>query len=632
MELFGRIKTALPLWDIAERYGTVQVRGGRRWMSCLFHDEKTASMMLHPDRYYCFACHAKGDVFDLAEALEHLGKAEAIEWLGKLAGIPEAELGKGRSGRSADRSAESKERKGEREILLEVLAKTADFFTGCLGDLGQSGSEHAREGLSNRKLPSMLVARVGFGYAPDAWNPLSEYLMAQGVKIEHQILAGVVVRNDKTGRPTDRFRNRLMIPICTKTGKIVSFAGRALPGSTLPCLKNADGTERAPAKYMNGPDTSVFSKGQILFGLDHALSMRGQGIWVLCEGYFDALALLALGIPAVATMGTALTTAQAKEIARCAKKVIIWNDPDPAGQRATRKSLPALLSQGVRVEILRPLTSGAAKMDPDEAVRTMGPDAVRSLLATGSRAVEDWSSWLIRYILFTEGLSRARKQDRLLLVRNVAEVLVQAYPESEPARIQVDLLAMELEVPVSSVQGAITAARGEMAQERPRAEQDNGAEKLKAVPVPELDWDKLEQVICLALEAMADGNAQGLEIVRQVDRSSWERRPYGCLVLEVLDQGGVPESALAIAALVQASARRSLKHATGNLQMLHLIVRRQDLQMNLEELDEILARPEALAPTIREGLVRDRIRLRCEIQSLAAGQLRKTLVANGNPD
>lgn len=615
-DLFRRIKEALPVWEVAGRYGTsTKGNGGTRNMNCLFHAEKTASLQLSADHYHCYGCGAHGDIFDLVEHQEHMDKGEALEFLANLAGIPADELKSLRGKREAPGQRE------ERDLILEVLGVAETFFQQALADPASPGAAIARQELASRKLPDQMLERVGFGYAPDAWSSLADHLEKQGYKPDLMGRSGIVIRRE-TGRPVDLLRHRLVIPIRNKAGRVISFGGRLLPGSVLPKKRDAKGEEIEPPKYVNGADSLVFRKGDNLFGLDQALSMRDRSTWVQVEGYFDATALLGAGIPAVAPMGTALTEAQAKELAKCAQKILLWQDPDPAGQKATRKAIPLLLAQGLRVEVVRPIDLGqGAKWDPDMIVRSRGPEVVREmLLAPGSRALEDWTSWLIPHICVVDGLSRSRKQDRLEILKRIAHVLVEGFPEANPPRAQLDLLAMELEVSVNSVLGALVSERKDRSQDRLRAQQDGAMQGNVATPLP-----TFRPAIWMALEAMADGDVRGLEMVRQVDLLGWEMIPHGHLVLELMESGGVPSSPLAVAAMAEASARRKQKAAAGDLRLLHVLVKREMLSARLEELDQALASNSCIDPAVRERLVRERMRVRFDLQALGGGFLRKTM-------
>lgn len=615
-DLFKRIKEALPLWEVASRYGGLNKgAGGARVMNCLFHAEKTGSMQVFDDHYHCFGCGAHGDVFDLVEHQERMDKREVLEFLAHLAGIPADEV-KALRGRP-----ENPQVREERDLVLEILGLADTFYRQALESAQAPGAAKAREELASRQLPPQVLDRVGFGYAPDAWSALSDHLEGLGYKPDQLVRTGIVVRA-KSGRPVDLLRHRLVVPIRNKAGRVISFAGRALPGSTLPQKKDESGKDIEPPKYVNGSESPVFTKGNHLFGLDQALSMRGAATWVQVEGYFDATALLGAGIPAVAPMGTALTEAQAKELAKCAQKILVWQDPDPAGQKATRKAIPLLLAQGLRVEVVRPVDLGqGTKWDPDLVVRRLGAEATRTmLLATGSRALEDWTAWLIPHICTTDGLSRSRKQDRLEILRRIAAVLVEGFPEATPPRAQLDLLAMELEVPVNSVLGAITSERRDRSQDRLRAQQEHALKGNQATPLP-----SFRPPIWMALEAMADGDVRGLEMVRQVDQIDWEMIPHGHLVLELLDSNGVPESPLAVAAMAEASTRRRQKAAAGDLRLLHVLLKRETLTIRLDELDQALNSSASLDPAVRERLVRERMKAKIDMQALGGGFLRKTL-------
>ena len=335
--------------DIVALIGAVTglKKAGSSWKGlCPFHGEKTPSFHVHPDRgfYYCFGCGAKGDAITFVRETEKLEFHEAVAYLARRAGIP---LPVRRTGTRADRAKESR--------AAEALVAAARFFREQLPK-----SRAAVAVLEGRGVPREEWDALGFGAAPDAWDGLLRAL--SGSFTEEVLLeAGLLQKNADSGRVYDRFRNRLTLEIRDGRGEVLAFGGRALGDD--------------PAKYINSPETSRFTKGRVLYGLDRAREgARKSERLVLCEGYFDRIAFERAGVPwAVASMGTALTTTQADLLARHVPSVVVAYDGDAAGLAAAWKAFPLLVERGVRVFHVA-FPDGH---DPDSFLRAHGPEALR---------------------------------------------------------------------------------------------------------------------------------------------------------------------------------------------------------------------------------------------------------------
>jgi DNA primase len=329
-------------------------KAGNSWKGlCPFHGEKTPSFHVHPDRgfYYCFGCGAKGDAITFVRETEKLEFPEAVAYLARRAGIP---LPVRRTGSRADRAKENRS--------AEALVAAARFFRDQLPK-----SRAAVAVLEGRGVPREEWDALGFGAAPDAWDGLLRTL--SGTFTEEVLLeAGLLQKNADSGRVYDRFRNRLTLEIRDPRGEVLAFGGRALGDD--------------PAKYINSPETSRFTKGRVLYGLDRAREgARKSERLVLCEGYFDRIAFERAGVPwAVASMGTALTTTQADLLARHVPSVVVAYDGDAAGLAAAWKAFPLLVERGVRVFHVT-FPDGH---DPDSFLRAHGPEALRKTVESAS--------------------------------------------------------------------------------------------------------------------------------------------------------------------------------------------------------------------------------------------------------
>jgi DNA primase len=324
---------------------------GKSWKGlCPFHGEKSASFYVHPDKgfYYCFGCGAKGDAITFVRETERMDFPEAVAYLARLAGVS---LPVRKSGTRADRGRDSR--------ASEALAAAAAFFRASLGT-----HPGARALLEKRGLTPEEGAAFGFGAAADSWDALKGALGARFTE-EALVDAGLLQKNPETGRVYDRFRNRLTVEIRDPRGEVLGFGARAF------------GDEQP--KYLNSPETARFSKGKLLYGLDRARdAIRREDAVLLVEGYFDRIACERAGLAwAVASMGTALTPAQADLLSRHAGTVVVAYDGDPPGVAASYKAFPLLLARGANVKLLA-LPDGH---DPDSFLAAHGAEALRTEVA-----------------------------------------------------------------------------------------------------------------------------------------------------------------------------------------------------------------------------------------------------------
>ena len=321
---------------------------------CPFHSEKTPSFTVNGDRgfFHCFGCGTGGDVITFVQLHESLTFPDAVLALSKRFGLqPPASDDPAR-----DAAAES-----ERETLLQVHDLARDFFRA---QLGAPPAAHARAHLEARAVRPETVEHLGLGFAPPQREGLKRHLLDAGYALDVLLRSGLVVERAE-GRTTDRFRNRLMIPICRDGGSVVAFGGRALAAGQQP-------------KYVNSPETPLYTKGRTLYGLHLTKkAIRRLGYAVMVEGYFDLAQVVQGGIePVIATCGTALTAPQVRLLRRFASKVIVSFDPDTAGQNAAVRSGELLVAEGLEVNVAL-LPSGE---DPDACVRSRGAAAFADTL------------------------------------------------------------------------------------------------------------------------------------------------------------------------------------------------------------------------------------------------------------
>jgi DNA primase len=326
---------------------------------CPFHQEKTPSFTVSPIKqiFYCFGCGKGGDVYNFVMDMEKCEFPEAVKMVAEKCGIAIP--------RQKQRSPEERKENQQRSVLVEMHREAQTFFVKQLQ--GTAEGKLARAYLEDRGLDKATIERFGIGYAPSGGDALLRHLKP---KCNDKLLvdSGLVSRDQSAGRLFDRFRRRITFPISNESGKIVAFGARAL-GDDMP-------------KYLNSPETPIYSKSNVLYHMDRAKeALRRQDFAILVEGYMDAIAVARAGISnVVASCGTSLAQPQIKLLGRFTRRVIVNYDPDVAGQSATERSLALLLEQDFEVRVLALPPVGNKKADPDLFIRERGKDDYLKLL------------------------------------------------------------------------------------------------------------------------------------------------------------------------------------------------------------------------------------------------------------
>lgn len=355
-KVIEEIKSRNPIEEVMSSYVTLKRAGSNMLCSCPFHSEKTPSctVFLSQQSFYCFGCGAGGDVITFIRKIENLGYIEALEHLAKRAGINFVNNDK----------YDIRTPRVNKERYYSMNKEAAKFFREMLFD--ERIGKDAREYLSQRQISPITIKRFGLGYAPDSFDRLKNHLIKLGYT-EKEMTEGYLCLKSQKGNYFDFFRDRLMFPVIDTTGNIIAFGGRIIHPE-----KDGD----AGRKYMNSSDTPVYSKRKNLYALNYAKTNCAENM-ILCEGYMDVISMHQAGFEnAVATLGTAITSDQARLISRYAKKVIISYDSDAAGQNAANKAIKLLEAAGVDASVLR--MSGAK--DPDEYIKLYGASAFSKLL------------------------------------------------------------------------------------------------------------------------------------------------------------------------------------------------------------------------------------------------------------
>ncbi|MEY2640619.1 MAG: primase, primase protein [Candidatus Parcubacteria bacterium] len=320
-----QIKDRLGIADVVGSYIPLERAGRNLKARCPFHNERTPSFVVSPDRgtFYCFGCGKKGDIFSFVQEYENLDFMGALKLLADKAGVT-VTLGR----------SETNQHKKEG---LQVLEKVTAFYQEQL-----KGHAAAKAYLTKRGVTDSTIEKWRIGAAPDTWRAAHDHLLAQGIGKEVLVRTGIIKQGD-TGDYYDRFRNRVMFPIADATGNVVGFTGRIL----VPDEKSA--------KYVNSPETEYFNKSKLLFGYHLAKqSIRKHNFSILVEGQFDAIMAHQMGYTnTVATSGTALTDDQLTLLARASSRLVIALDADGAGFKASERAWQMALAKGMDVKIAR---------------------------------------------------------------------------------------------------------------------------------------------------------------------------------------------------------------------------------------------------------------------------------------
>ncbi len=350
----SQIRKALRIADVIGARITLHQSGAQLRGPCPFHQEKDPSFYVYPDKefFICYGCQAKGDVFDFLMRSEGFTFSEAVSAAAAAAGI---EL----EPQSAEEHDEERRRERHRQRLYRVNEAAADFFRDRLQG---EGAAHARDYLDGRGLGPEVLHHYRIGYAPDSWDALTRHL--QELDLTAEALEVGLLREGQQGRgPYDFFRDRIMFPIADSFGHVRGFSSRILRA------------DRPEGKYVNSPESAVYTKGQSVYGLHEVQRhLRQADRVILVEGNVDVLTCAQAGLPpVVAPLGTALTAAQIQVLMRYTKNVWLMFDGDSAGRKATLRALPLLLEAGSggRVVLL------PEPHDPDSLVREQGPEAAR---------------------------------------------------------------------------------------------------------------------------------------------------------------------------------------------------------------------------------------------------------------
>jgi DNA primase len=406
-ETIEQIAAANDIVEVIGSYFPLKRAGTNFKALCPFHQEKTPSFTVSPSRqtFHCFGCGAGGSVFRFVMEYEHVGFPSAVHKLASRAGITIVE----------ERGAADEDRQYEtRRKLLKLHAEAAEWFHENLTK--REIGEPARKYLKQRGITGEIAKRWQLGYAPDEWDAFGSWARGQGYDPRELVSSGLIKTKDddqtlnvKPQMSYDRFRGRIMFSICNDVGEVIAFSGRL--------LKEEEGT----AKYLNSPETPLFRKGNVLFGLHKSKrALIEANFAIVCEGQLDLISLFEAGITnVVAPQGTAFTETQARILKRYVNEVVLCFDSDAAGTKAAERSLEALLQNGLFIRVVE-LPAGE---DPDSMIRSEGEEAFEERLATA----RDFFDYLIER---EAALSKPESSvERIQVARRIVEKIARV-PDS----------------------------------------------------------------------------------------------------------------------------------------------------------------------------------------------------------
>ena len=493
-EIIEQVAAANDIVEVIGGYFPLKRMGGTFKALCPFHSERTPSFNVNPHRqiFKCFGCGAGGSVFRFVMDYEHVDFPTAVRKLAEKAGIkiPEAEM-----------SQADYERADMRRRLLSMHADAAEFFHQQL--MRGKSADAARAYMTGRGLSAEVAKSWKIGFAPDAWDGLLGPMREGGYSEEELKQSGLFSTGDDGSKLYDRFRGRVMFPICNDTGEVIAFSGRVLFA------------EQSPAKYVNSPETILFTKGAVLFGLNkskRALIAAKQAI--VCEGQVDLITAFEAGVQnVIAAQGTAFTDRQARILKRYVDEVVLCFDADAAGVKAAERSLPHLLAEGLLLRIVT-LPQGE---DPDSLIRKAGAEMFRERVATA----KDFFDYQIER---QAGMPEfATPRGKIAAARKLAE-LIAFIPDGIAREAVLSDVAMRLGVSAQDLRALIKRA-----PQRPALDQENAEpQRVQEVTLdPTKEW--------LALLALRSPAARMWLQAQGCDRVLNDEEADTVLLVKILD-------------------------------------------------------------------------------------------------
>ena len=421
--LLEQIRAANDIVEVVGGYVPLKRAGANFVALCPFHKEKSPSFNVNPQRqiFHCFGCHKGGDVFAFVKEYENIGFMDAVRRLAERARIP----------LEFDQQPGQEQARHIKDQLLHLHEQITQRWQAALQN--EVAGQIARDYLQKRGVSAEAVKLFRIGCAPDLWDDTVNWAKSKGHELALAEKAGLILRKEGSDHFYDRFRGRLIFPICDEQGRVVAFSGRILAG------------DEKTAKYVNSPETPIFTKGRIFFGLDKSKrALLDARAAILCEGQLDLIACFMAGIKnIVAPQGTALTADHARLLKRYVDEVILCFDSDAAGQNATVRSLDSLLAAGLAVRV----AVVPAPHDPDTFIKENGGAAFQKVIDEAA----GFFDWYLGRLCATHDVNTDK--GRLAVVQAMREsvqktnnaVLFDAYAQKTAIRLGVSADAVRKE-------------------------------------------------------------------------------------------------------------------------------------------------------------------------------------------
>lgn len=446
---------------------------------CPFHSENTPSFSVNTAKnfFYCFGCHAGGNVIKFIQMIENLTFPDAVLFLAKRVGI-EVEL---------NDDPEARKKQNYYKQMSACLLDAARFFYKSFIDPGAKQAKYYLQ--RQRKLSAQVLTTFGVGYAPDTWDSLTKYLYARGYS-EPMLIELGLTRRSRQGTTYDFFRNRIMFPVFDHLGRLIAFGGRTLGDDE--------------AKYINSPDSRIYSKGNCLYALNFARKEK-SGFLILCEGYMDTISLYENGFRnTVAGLGTALTPGQARLLGQYTKKIILAYDSDPAGQNAVLKAIPLLEKEQIECKVLV-MPEG---LDPDDYIHNYGKERFSALLDNALPALD------FRLLLAKNKASTPQGSVDILAYQDLATDILSGVANAVVRELYSDRLAKDIQISPASIMEVVEKKRSLEYAERTKKERPLAQRKKKSFV--------LEKNAIAYLAALVEDNSIVYEAAEEVKVSDFQ--------------------------------------------------------------------------------------------------------------
>lgn len=440
-EFVDRVQEASNLADIISQYTQLKQSGQGYMGRCPFpdHAEKTASFSVSEAKqvYHCFGCKKSGNIFTFLKDYSGMNFPEALEYLAERAAIPLPEI-------QRDNNDQYTEQQDRKKLMLKANRMAATFFRETLKRA--SGDHPIKAYVQKRKLSPETLEEFQIGFAPTEWEALGQHLHKQGVSVDLAEEAKLIRPRKEGNGHYDVFRDRLMFPILSPSQEVLAFGGRI--------------HDQGEPKYLNSPETPVFNKSKVLYGLAHtARYIRADDCVIVVEGYMDLVSLFQAGLKNVAaTMGTALTPEHAKLIKRITTNVVVLFDSDEAGQRAAERSLPLLLAAGLYP---KGLILSEAK-DPDEFVNKFGMEALKAKIDSSPELFN-----LVLQMWMSDYKGEASQKVKLM---DLARPVFDAIPDNRLKTLYAQELSHRMSVGLDWVRSALSSLNSRNEYSRPQAQ------------------------------------------------------------------------------------------------------------------------------------------------------------------